>query len=105
MSLPGHLHKSGIKQLESYIEFARMLEEEVSIKDLSKDIPECVLYVYETLSTIAYQRLIPAEEFLDVGKEYFERVKRVWMWQNENGHQARQTFRDCSVVKTHSSYK
>lgn len=102
--IEGYLHKSGIKQLESYIEFARRLEQEVDIAELSKDIPECVLLVYEKLSTTAHQRFISAEEFLDVAKDYFERVKRVWNWQNENGPDARQAFRDCPVVKAHPSY-
>lgn len=101
----GYLHKSGIKQLESYIEFAKRLEQEVDIAELSKDIPECVLLVYDKLSTTAHQRLISAEEFLDVAKDYFERVKRVWNWQNENGTDARQAFRDCPVVKAHPSYR
>ena len=101
----GYLHKSGIKQLESYIEFAKQLEQEVDITELSKDIPECVLLVYDKLSTTAHQRFISTEEFLDVAKDYFERVKRVWNWQNENGTDARQAFRDCPVVKAHPSYR
>ena len=101
----GYLHKSGIKQLESYIEFAQRLEQEVVIAELSKDIPECVLLVYVKLSTTAHQRFISAEEFLDVAKDYFERVKRVWNWQNQNGPDARQAFRDCPVVKAHPSYR
>ena len=101
----GYLHKSGIKQLESYIEFAKRLEQEVDIAELSKDIPECVLLVYDKLSTTAHQRFISVEEFLDVAKDYFERVKRVWNWQNENGPDARKAFRDCPVVKAHASYR
>ena len=104
MSL-GYLHKSGIKQLESYIEFAKRLEQEVDIAELSKDIPECVLLVYDELSSTAHRRFISAEEFLDVAKDYFERVKTVWNWQNEKGIIARQAFRDCSVVKAHPSYR
>ena len=104
-SFSGYLHKSGIKQLESYIEFAKQLEREVDIEELSKDIPECVLLVYDKLSATAQQRFIPSEEFLDVAKEYFERVKRVWKWQNENGKDERQAFRDCPVVKAHPSYR
>ncbi|XP_058953288.1 uncharacterized protein [Pocillopora verrucosa] len=102
--IDGYLHKSGIKQLESYVEFAKRLEQEVDVAELSKDIPVCVLLVYDKMSSLAQQRFISAEEFLDVAKDYFERVKRVWNWQNENGPEARQAFRDCSVVKTHSSY-
>ena len=101
----GYLHKSGIKQLESYIDFAKQLEQEVDIAELSKDIPECVLLVYDKLSPIAHQRFLPADEFLDVAKEYFERVKRVWRWQNENGTEGRLAFRDCPVVKAHPSYR
>ena len=104
-SFLGHLHKSGVKQLESYIEFAKRLEQEVDITELSKDIPECVLLVYEKLSVLAHQRFIPAEEFLNVSKEYLERVKRVWEWQNEKGTEGRQAFRDCPVVKVHPSYR
>lgn len=103
--IAGYLHKSGIKQLESYVEFAKRLEQEVDVAELSKDIPVCVLLVYDKMSSLAQQRFISAEEFLDVAKDYFERVKRVWNWQNENGPEARQAFRDCSVVKTHSSYR
>ena len=102
---PGYLHKSGIKQLESYIEFAKQLERELDIEELLKDIPECVLLVYDRLSPTARQRFIPAEEFLDVAKEYFERVRRVWRWQNENGTEGRQAFRDCPVIKVHPSYR
>lgn len=101
----GYLHKSGIKQLESYIEFAKQLEQGLDIAELTKDIPECVLLVYEKLSPTAHQRFIQAEEFLDVAKEYLERVKRVWRWQNENGTEVRKTFRDCPVVKAHPSYR
>ncbi|XP_068704104.1 uncharacterized protein [Montipora foliosa] len=102
--IEGYLHKSGIKQLESYIEFAKQLERELDIEELLKDIPECVLLVYDRLSPTARQRFIPAEEFLDVAKEYFERVRRVWRWQNENGTEGRQAFRDCPVIKVHPSY-
>ncbi|KAM7434775.1 hypothetical protein ABFA07_015206 [Porites harrisoni] len=102
--IEGYLHKSGIKQLESYIEFAKQLEQGLDIAELTKDIPECVLLVYEKLSPTAHQRFIQAEEFLDVAKEYLERVKRVWRWQNENGTEVRKTFRDCPVVKAHPSY-
>ena len=101
----GYLHKSGIKQLESYIEFAKQLEREVGIEELIKDIPECVLLVYEKMSPIARQRFIPAEEFLDVARVYLERVKQVWRWQNENGTEGRQAFRDCDVVKAFPSYR
>lgn len=102
--IEGYLHKSGVKQLESYIDFAKQLEQEVDIEELCKDIPDCVLLIYEKLSPTACQRFIPAEEFLDVAKEYFERVKWVWKWQNENGTAGRQAYRDCSVVKAHPSY-
>ncbi|KAK2551807.1 hypothetical protein P5673_027229 [Acropora cervicornis] len=102
--IDGYLHKSGIKQLESYIEFAKQLEREVGIEELIKDIPECVLLVYEKMSPIARQRFIPAEEFLDVARVYLERVKQVWRWQNENGTEGRQAFRDCDVVKAFPPY-
>ena len=64
-----------------------------------------MLLVYEKMSPIARQRFIPAEEFLDVARVYLERVKQVWRWQNENGTEGRQAFRDCDVVKAFPPYR
>lgn len=77
----------------------------MDISELSKDVPDCVLFVYEKLSPLACKRFVPCQEFLETASDYMDRVGKVWAWQSEKGTEHRLMFRDCTTVKTHQSYR
>ena len=101
----GRLHKCGLKQLSSYIDFIKQLEDWVTNTESAEDIPDCVVFIYEKLSSTVYTRYVDPEEFMVEAQNYFRRVESVWDWQSERGSDHRNSFRTSAAVKSNFAYK
>ncbi|XP_032239734.1 uncharacterized protein LOC116619255 [Nematostella vectensis] len=104
--IEGLLHKSGKKQLYSFVEFIQECKDRCSASTpyLLKDVPKCVSRVYKMCSDV-YERHVQASELLALSDKYMARAQEVWDWQSANGLDYMKKYRSCKVVKAHLAFK